>query len=278
MINLTGTMSPHNYMDRTWGAIVVGGISAGVSYINAKNNRDTAEGLASGAETRRLAEQAKLDKQKAEYKAMSFTNPFANMENTFEDLTVNQQQAQFQAQQGSQQRANIMQNLRGAAGSSGIAGLAQSLANQGALQTQQISASIGQQESRNQMAAARGANAVQVAQRQGDQWVQQANMDRQATLLGMQMGQTTGANLASQQAQANQMNAQIAQNNATGQMVGALGTAAGQVNWGGGSARQADPNTGGSVTLTDAGFGNKISGGITGPKIDQFGNTVFNEY
>ena len=277
MINLTGTMSPNNHMDRTWGAIVVGVVGAGVSMYNASKNRKIAEGAAGEAETRRLAEQAKLDKQKAEYKKMKFTNPFANMENTYEDLTVNQQQAQFQAQQGSQQRANIMQNLRGAAGSSGIAGLAQSLANQGALQTQQISASIGQQESRNQIAAARGASAVQVAQRQGDQWVQQAEMDRQATLLGMQMGQTTGANLAQQQAQANQMNAQIAQNNATVGMFQAGAQAAGQINWGG-SAKKADPNAGGSVTLTDDGFGNKISGGITGPKIDQFGNTVFNEY
>jgi hypothetical protein len=175
-----------------------------------------------------LAEQAKLDKQKAEYKAMKFTNPFANMENVYEDLTVNQQQAQFQAQQGSQQRANIMQNLKGAAGSSGVAGLAQALANQGALQTQRISASIGQQESRNQLAAAKGAGAVQIAERQGDQWVQQAEMDRQATLLGMQMGQTTGANLAQQQAQANQMNAQIAQSQAMADMFGTMATAAGK--------------------------------------------------
>jgi len=240
MINLTGIMSPHNHMDRTWGAIVVGGIGAGVSLINASKNRGIAEDAAAEAETRRLAEQAKLDKQKAEYKAMEFTNPFANMENTFEDLTVNQQQAQFQAQQGSQQRANIMQNMKGAAGGSGIAGLAQALANQGALQTQQISASIGQQESRNQMAAARGASAVQIAERQGDQFVQQAEMDRQATLLGMQMGETTGANLAQQQAQANQMNAQIAQSNVTGQMFGALGAAAGNINFGG-SAKVADP-------------------------------------
>jgi hypothetical protein len=113
--------------------------------------------------------------------------------------------------------------MKGAAGGSGIAGLAQALANQGALQTQQISASIGQQESRNQMAAARGASAVQIAERQGDQFVQQAEMDRQATLLGMQMGQTTGANLAEQQAQANQMNAQIAQSNA---ITGLFGVAA----------------------------------------------------
>ena len=115
-----------------------------------------------------------------------------------------------------------MQSLKGAAGASGVAGLAQALANQGTLQTQRISASIGQQESRNQMAAARGAAAVQTAERQGDQWVQQANMDRQATLLGMQMGETTGANLGFQQAQANQMNAMISQQQSTMDFIGGM--------------------------------------------------------
>jgi hypothetical protein len=165
---------------------------------------------------------------------MKFENPFANMENTFEDLTVNQQQAQFQAQQGSQQRADIMQNLKGAAGSSGVAGLAQALANQGQLQTQQISASIGLQESQNQLASAKGAAAVQNAEKQGDQWVQQANIDRQATLLGMQMGQSTGANLAYGQAQANQMNAQIAEQQSISDGLSLVGQVAGKVNWGGG--------------------------------------------
>lgn len=88
-------------------------------------------------------------------------NQYANMENTMEDLTVNQQQARFQAQQGAQQRANIMSNLQGAAGGSGIAGLAQALANQGQLATQQASASIGMQESRNQLLAAQQAGKLQ---------------------------------------------------------------------------------------------------------------------
>ena len=215
----------------SWGAIVVGVVSAGVQMYSASENRKTAEGVAEQARIDRLAEQAKLDKQKAKYAAMKFENPFASMENVYEDLTVNQQQAEFQAQQGSQQRANIMQNLKGAAGGSGIAGLAQLLANQGQLQTQQISASIGMQESRNQLAAAKGAGAIQIAERQGDQWVQQLEMNRQATLLGMQMGEVTGANLASQQAQANQMNAQIAQSQATADMFSAVGTAAGEVDW-----------------------------------------------
>ena len=115
-----------------------------------------------------------------------------------------------------------MQGLKGAAGSSGIAGLAQALANQGALQTQRISASIGKQESLNQLAAAKGAGAVQIAERQGSQWVQQAEMDRQATLLGMQMGESAGANQASMQAQQNQINAQIAQQQVTADMFSSL--------------------------------------------------------
>jgi len=213
----------------SYGAIVVGIIGAGVSLYNASQNRADAEGITKQARLDRLDQQAKLDKQKEEYKRMKFKNPFTNMENVYEDLTVNQQQAQFQAQQGAQQRANIMFNLKGAAGGSGIAGLAQALANQGALQTQQISASIGMQESKNQLAAAKGAAAVQTAERQGDQWVQQAEMDRQATLLGMQMGQTTGANLAQQQAQANQMNAQIAQSQATADLLGTMAVGAGEL-------------------------------------------------
>ena len=212
----------------SWGAIVVGGITAVGGMISANKNRAAAEGVADEARIERQAQQAKLDTQKAEYKAMKFENPFSNMENVFEDLTVNQQQAQFQQQQATQQRANIMQNLRGAAGASGIAGLAQALANQGALQTQRISASIGQQEARNQLAAARGAGAIQTAERQGDQWVQQAEMDRQATLLGMQMGETSGANMAFQQAQANQMNAQIAQQQSLLDFGGVLAKGAGE--------------------------------------------------
>ena len=206
----------------SWGAIVVGVIGAGVSAINSSANRRLAEDAADEARIERNKQEALLNKQKAEYKSMKFENPFADMENVYEDLTVNQQQAEFQQQQATQQRANIMQNLKGAAGGSGIAGLAQALANQGALQTQRISASIGQQEASNQLAAARGAGAVQIAERQGDQWVQQAEMDRQATLLGMQMGETTGANLGYQQAQANQMNAQIAQQQTQMDFIGSM--------------------------------------------------------
>jgi len=195
----------------SFGAMAVAGIGAGISLINANKNRLDAKEIVGDAEIERNKQQDLLNKQKAQYKAMEFKNPFADMENTFEDLTVNQQQAQFQAQQGAQQRANIMQSMKGAAGGSGIAGLAQAMANQGQLQTQAISASIGQQESRNQALAAKGAANVQSMQRQGDQYVQQQEANRQATLLGMQMGETAGANTALQTAEGNLANAQVAQ-------------------------------------------------------------------
>ena len=233
---------------------------------------------------------AKLEKQKQAYRDITFTNPYADMqnaygglqtdfsnlaagarnvyaggqnlyegmENRFEDITVDMQAADFQAQQGQQQRANILQGLRGTAGTSGVAGLAQALAGQGALQSQQISAGISQQERQNQMLAAQegaridmtqrgagmqlqqmemaGASEQQrlqiagaqqarglgiarenlvaqgewqadVAQRGGEAMLQEAEMSRQATLLGMQYGQTAGANSAYQQALLNQQQA-----------------------------------------------------------------------
>ena len=246
MINLNGMMSPHNHIHRTWGAIVVGGISAYVSYSAAEGNREDAENAAIAAGKKQEAQQKKLDAQMKEYKAVKFKNPYENMENVFEDLTVNQKQADFQAKQGSQQRANIMQNLKGAAGSSGIAGLAQSLANQGQIQTQKISASIGKQESANQIASAKGASAVQNVERQGDQWVQQAEMDRQATLLGIQMGATTGANTALAQTQANQMNAQIAEQDAYTGMYEVAGQIAGNIDW-----KKSDPELDEEIDLTE---------------------------
>jgi len=174
---------------------------------------------------------ASVEKQKQEYKNIEFKNPYASMENTFEDMTVNQQQAQFQTQQGAQQRANIMQSLKGAAGGSGVAGLAQAMASQGQLQNQQISASIGAQESQQQMAKAKGAAAINLQQRQGEAMVQSAETGRTSTLLGMEYGELQAAQAGKQAAYGAQQSAaameleRIGQNKAlTGQIVGgALG-------------------------------------------------------
>jgi len=110
-------------------------------------------------------------------------------------MTVNQQQAQFEAQQGAQARANLLSNLQAAAGGSGIAGLAQALANQQQVQGQQISASIGQQEAVNQRLRAQGAMRVQSAEQQarktvmGGEFTRQQNENqRQMDLMNLKAG------------------------------------------------------------------------------------------
>lgn len=209
-----------------WAVVAVSAASAIATGISARKNRKSAEKLAGDAAQVQAAETAKLDAQKEEYKSIKFENPYENMENVYEDLTVNQQQADFQAQQGDQQRANIMQSLKGAAGGSGVAGLAQAMANQGQLQTQRISASIGQQEAQNQRLRAQGASQIQQLERGGDQSVQQAEMNRQSTLLGMQMGSSTAANQGLQAANLNEQQV-AAQGNAA--ITSSIGNLAGDV-------------------------------------------------
>ena len=122
------------------------------------------------AKAQQDAARKEMQKQKKAYGAMDTSNIYANVQNQFsgmstenfaEDLTVNQQQAQFESEQGAQNRANIMQGMQGAAGGSGIASLAQAMANQGQNAARQASASIGQQESRNQQMKVSGAQDVQ---------------------------------------------------------------------------------------------------------------------
>jgi len=253
-------------------SLVGAGITAGASLIGGKRQRRQARRQANQQLAFQREQQAILEEQKQAYRDIEFTNPYADMENpyaglqnpfaglqtdfenVYEDLTVNQQQAQFQAEQGRQQRTNILQGLRGAAGSAGIAGLAQALAGQGTLQAQQISASIGMQETQNQRLAAQGASEVQRMEaeraqqiatgafkadvlvrqgagatdlqvRTGEAMLQEAEMSRQATLLGMQYGQTAGANSAYQQALLNQQQANASANQMFTQGLTGLGTA-----------------------------------------------------
>jgi hypothetical protein len=162
-----------------------------------------------------------LEEQKDRYRQFEFKNPYANMQNVFEDMTIDMRAADFQRQQGEQQRANILQALSGAAGSSGIASLAQSMAQQGALQSQQIAANIGQQERQNQMMAAKMAGQIDMTERGGEAMVQSAEMGRQSTLLGIEYGGMAGANAGVQAAYANQMAGYGMQANMLSSQVGA---------------------------------------------------------
>ena len=219
------------------GALVVGaGVMAWSSSKSAKKadelaqrNLDEQNRIAAENLKFQRQEAAKMEKQKNIYKSFEFTNPYENIENVYEDLTVDQRQAEFQTQQGAQQRSNIMETMRGAAGGSGIAGLAQAMANQGQLATQQASASIGQQERANQMAQLGEAKNIDMLYRQGEASVEEKEMNRQSTLLGMQMGELTGARAAVQQSQQNQMAAGAAQANMYGQQAASQMQAAGSM-------------------------------------------------
>tara|TARA_R100000781_G_scaffold114599_1_gene85840 strand:- start:344 stop:1621 length:1278 start_codon:yes stop_codon:yes gene_type:complete len=167
---------------------------------------------------RRQVAQEAVDVQRGKFEAFDITNPFAGaqnvyagakntyaglqnqfaglenmyegMENRFEDMTVDMRAADFQVQQGQQQRANIMQGLRGAAGTSGVAGLAQAMASQGQLQSQQIAAGISQQERQNQMMAAQEGARIDQLQRGAGMQLQQ---QRAAGAQQLQAQQAAGA-------------------------------------------------------------------------------------
>lgn len=135
---------------------------------------------------------ARMEEQKAAFADLDTSNPYLNMENTMEDLTVNQQQAQFEAQQFQQSQSNVLDSMRGSAGGSGIANLAQAMAQQGQLASQRSSASIGAQESTNQRLERQEASRIQGMERQGE--VMSRNMERNkvSTLLGMEQGAVAG--------------------------------------------------------------------------------------
>jgi len=144
--------------------------------------------------------QAEMKKRKAEFERLDTSNVYTNMQNTMEDLTVNQQAAQFQAEQEQQGLANIMGNLQGAAGGSGIAALAQSLAGQQSQNMRRASADIGKQEQANQMAERQQASNIQLYERKGELISRDAERDKVSTLLGMSQQRLAAANKARQDA------------------------------------------------------------------------------
>ena len=187
------------------GAIIVG---AGVAkHISGKKAQKAAEKKAAAAK-------AEMDRQKAEYAQLDTSNPYADYqnqmaENVYEDLTVNQQQAEFQREQQEQQRANIMQGLQGAAGASGIAALAQTMANQGSLQARQSAASIGQQEVANQKLQAQGELIVQQGEQaamgkrtEGEIMSRDMERNKVMTLMGMSQSEMAAYNQQAAQGEA----------------------------------------------------------------------------
>ena len=188
------------------------GTPAGTAAIGA--GASLLSGLFGSRRRKRQQREARVryDEMKAAYEGLDTSNiyadvqnPYAGMENTMEDLRVNTQQADFMAQQGAQARANILDTFRGSAGGSGIAALAQSLANQQTQQAAQMSASIGQQEAANQRARATEASRLQQLERAGEQQAESMRLagadqaraleyQTTGTMFGMSQQRLAGAN------------------------------------------------------------------------------------
>ena len=146
-----------------------------------------AGGLIGGGKRKRemRAAQAEHDRRKAQFEGLDTSNVYSNMENTMEDLTVNQQAANFQAQQEQQGLSNIMGQMQGAAGGSGIAALAQSLAGQQSQNLQRSSADIGRQERQNQVAERQQAGNLQLYEAKGELMSREAEQEKVETMFGM---------------------------------------------------------------------------------------------
>ena len=131
----------------------------------------SAVGSLFGASRRKKEQQEareEMKKAREAFEAIEYTNPYENLtnpyagmqnpfaENIYEDLTVDTQAADFAREQQQQSQADLLANLRGAAGGSGVAALAQSLSNVATQQARQASLQISQQERRNELARLRG--------------------------------------------------------------------------------------------------------------------------
>ena len=202
-------------------AIIGGSIAAagglaklGMS-LGGRKGRIEEQKKAKEAMTQRMIEYENLDTSNLN---ANVENKFQNQQNAYEDLTVNTQQAEFAGQQFQQSQANIMSSLSGAAGGSGIAALAQTMANQGQLQAQQSSASIGMQEAANQKLKAGEASKLQYNENLGEERAEGLRLQgaetargleysKTGTLLGMSQQRVGAANQARAQAKAQQMGA-----------------------------------------------------------------------
>ena len=189
---------------------LVGGIYGGIQAGKAAKKADAAAEEAA-AEKARMAEILSNVDTSNPFEGMQ--NPYAGLENTMEDLTVNQQEADMQAQQFAQSQANIMSGLKGSAGSSGIAALAQTLAQQGQLAAQKSSASVGKQEAANQASMAKEAGRLATQEAKGDYDVaqqiaqgeaasQQREFAKQQALFSDAAATSTAAQTAATDAQA----------------------------------------------------------------------------
>tara|TARA_R110002073_G_scaffold234735_2_gene395952 strand:- start:1092 stop:1742 length:651 start_codon:yes stop_codon:yes gene_type:complete len=201
------------------------GIGIGISVLSsiggmfaAKKAKKEAEKQERKAAREEAKARAEMKRLKNIYTQLDTSNPYLNMENKFEDLTVNQQQAQFQQNMFQQSQANILDSLKGAAGGGGVAALAQQLAQQGQLASQKAGISIGQQEQQNQMKERSEASRLDTLERKGVLESRRAENEKYTTLLGMSQQETAAYREQKLQAQQAGQDAQASMYQSLGNM------------------------------------------------------------
>ena len=145
---------------------------------------------------------AKEAKMMSAYENLDTSNLYEGMQNTMEDLTVNQEQARFQQESIRSNQADTLSALRASAGSSGIAALAQATQGRANAASQKASISIGQQERQNAMASAQMGSKVQAMKAQGAGQARSLEYGKTSTMLGMAQQQVAGAEAQKAAAQA----------------------------------------------------------------------------
>ena len=138
-----------------------------------------------GGRARRREQKAanrEFQTDRANFRDFQLTNQFADMENVYEDLTVNTQAAEFQAQQTD---AALAQGLDAIVAGGGGGGGAQAIAAAALQSKQGISASIAQQEQQNQAMQAKAAETLQFQDATARDDLQLRQYDRSQQLLNM---------------------------------------------------------------------------------------------
>ena len=186
-------------MSFTVGAVVGAGVGVAKLWGASKRKKEAKE-----AQKKAKKE---MDAKKAQYDALDTSNLNKNMENKMEDLTINQKGAQLTAQKAEQSRANILDSMKGAAGGSGVAALAQQMANQGQLSAQQAGKEIGDQEAANQAKAAAEASKIQDAKIAGAEKSRSLQYKKTGNQLAAASGEYAAAGAAKDQASRDQMSA-----------------------------------------------------------------------
>lgn len=142
------------------------------------------------------AAQAQFAQAQSNFATQQMTNQFSGLENPFEDLTVNQQASQFQAQQTDQALAQALD----AAALTGGSGGAQAIADAALRAKQGISADLAKQEQANARLAAQAQAQMDFQAAQSADDIQLRNYTRSQQMLNLASGRVEAANAARAQA------------------------------------------------------------------------------